>query len=326
MRDFGYLNSKIEEHVKGLEEELDISLEEYISLMRQIYQISLQVTKTFDEYQDVYENNEAEKGISFQETIRIVLKFLNTIDSNLVSLFEKTIDSGIILFHTKKELKNLSITKDNFYYFYNLAGTYNGKYIINIVLTNTISDIFTIVHEFIHYVSMSSLDKKSLSWLHFTEGYSLAFEKLLYEFLNKQSKWKEQIQKYYMKVLYSMHLRNFEFQSEFICLDVFLSSGSFTPQKVLKYLKEEENKEVLATRILNNARISEKFILQNEKTLREYLEDSRYVMAMPFSECIIKSIPKEKNDILSDLYHLEEKTFDYFFNKYDFFDKKLIKS
>lgn len=327
MRDFGYLNSKIEEHIMELEKNIDISLEDYISLMTQIYKMSLKVSQESNRHKDLFRknvySNYHKKGISFDETIRIVLKFLNTVDSKLVPLFEEAIDNGVILFHTEKELKNLSLSKDNFYYFYNVAGTYNGKYIVNIVLKNTIVDLFTIIHEFMHYVSMNSLDKKSLSWFHFTEGYSLAFEKLLFVFLSEQPKWFEQAKKYYMEVLYSMNLRNFEFQSEFICLDVFLSYGSFTSQKVFKYLEGEKSKEQLATKILSNARISERFILQNEKTLREYLEDSRYVIAVPFSECIVKSIPKEKNDILSDIYHLEEKTFDYFFDKYDLNDKKV---
>lgn len=317
MREFGYLNRKIREHIVDIKENFDISIDEYLELMRKIYKISdkimFQAANHVSFYRDNIDCVPYKRGISLEDTIKIVKKFLTSIDVELCSLFEYVIENEIILFHDKKELKKLQISKDNFFFFYNLTGIHNGNKLINIVLTNTIVDVFAIVHEFIHYVSMNSLNQKSITWLHFTEGYSHTFEQLLFKFLKKQPKWKEEAEKYYIQIMYSMCLRTFEFRNEFICFDVFLECGVFSPQKVLKYCENGQ----MVSRILNNAKISERYLLDTEKTLREYLEDSRYVLALPFSMCLSKKFSKEKQEILEDIYDLENKTLDYYFNKYD---------
>jgi len=321
MRDFGYLNRKISEHIVDIEENFDITVDEYAVLMRNIYRMSEEIIKSASPYmnecrKEIY-CNPYKRGISLTETIKIVLKFLNTIDENLCSVFEQTIENGTILFHSKKELEKLHITKDNFYYFYNLAGFHNGTPVVNIIYTNTISDVFIIVHEFAHYLSLGAKENKSLAWLHFTEGYSYTFEKLLYQFLKEQTKWCSEAEKYNIQNNYIMCLKSYEFRNEFVAFDIFLNYGSFTPQKVLKYCEGEYFKEKLASRILNNARISERYLLDTEKTLREYLEDSRYVLALPFSVCLLKNFKGNKEDILDDIFTLEDKTFEYFLDKYD---------
>lgn len=321
MRDFGYLNKKISEHTIDIKENFDMSCEEYLNFMRTIYTMSEDIVNNAHDYMSLYRkeiySKPYKRGISFEETIKLILKFLNTIDENLCSMFEQAIENGTILFHSEKELKKLNITKDNFYYFYNLAGIYNGKAIVNIILTNTISDVFMIVHEFMHYVSLGTKEKKSLTWLHFTEGYSHSFEMLLFHFLKKQPKWKEEIEKYYIQIIYSLCLRTYEFRNEFVCFDIFSKYGSFTPQKVLKYCEKEYFKAELVSRILNNARISERFLLQEEKTLREYLEDSRYALALPFSIRLLEGFKENKEEILNDIFTLEDKSYEYFFDKYD---------
>lgn len=321
MRDFGYLNKKISEHIVDIEENFDITVDEYRELMRSIYDMSNNIMSSAALHASTYRENmdyiPYNRGIALDDTIKIVKKFLNSIDKELCSLFEYALESEAILFHNKKDLKKLQISKDNFFHFYNLTGIHNGKKVINIVFTNTILDVFVIVHEFIHYISMNSINQKSITWLHFTEGYSHTFEMLLFKFLKKHQKWREEAEKYYIQIMYSMCIRTFEFRNEFICFDVFLDYGVFSPQKVLKYFESELEKEELANRVLNNARISERYLLDTEKTLREYLEDSRYVLALPFSVCLLKNFKGNKEDILEDIFTLEDKSYEYFFDKYD---------
>jgi hypothetical protein len=314
MRDFGYLNKKIEEHVLEIQNDTEMSLEEYVDFMRTIYKMSNNMMGTMISSRNAYQKQEPsyKKGISLDETLHIVLKFLRQIDPELVFLFKDAILKKIILFHTPKELQKLEEKEDNFYYYYNLAGIYNGKYVVNIVLENTIQDAFVIVHEFMHYISMKSTNPKSIAWLHFTEGYSHAFELLLLDFL-KQTKWQTEAKKYHVTNTYAMYLRNCIFRQEFIYLDVFVNYGSFTPQKVFKYCEEEP----MTSRILKNAKIEEQFLLNQKATLGEYLESSRYVLAIPFAYEVLDRFPEEKDTILKEHRNLEEYSISDLMNKYD---------
>lgn len=317
MRDFWCLNKKIEEHVLEVEDYYHISMDEYMDFMRKIYHVSSDVLKASYHEAQYYKNYMSkqtyQKGISLDETLGIVLKFLKEIDASLVVLFKDAIKNHIISFHTPKELRKLEITSSNFYYFYSLAGIHDGKYVVNIVLENTIRDAFVIVHEFMHYVSMESINKKSFAWLYFTEGYSYAFEVLLLDFLCEQLKWADEAKRTYLKNVYDMYLRNGEFRKEFLYLDIFLKYGSFGGQKVFKYCSDEKD----ANRILMEARCSEEFLMRKEQMLRCYLEDSRYVLAVPFTSRILDKYPKEKDEILKEHRKLEEFSLTYFMDKYD---------
>lgn len=321
MREFGYLNKKINEHVVDLEKTYKMPIEEYLEFMSYIYKfsddIAIPAGNYFNENRKKVYDLRYKIGLSYEETIRIILKFLNTIDPSLCDIFNQLIEDGTIIFQNEKELKKLQISKENFYYFYNLAGIHNGKKIINIILKNNISDIFTIVHEFTHYLSIKTLNEKSITWLHFTEGYSRTFEILLLKYLSSNQKFALEAKKYYIELMYYMCLRIFEFRKEFVCFDIFCNYGSFTPQKVIKYCSAESLKEKNATNILNGARISERYMLETSRTLREYLEDSRYVLAILFSNNILDSFFEFKAEILEDIFTLEEKSYEYYFDKYD---------
>lgn len=317
MRDFGYLNKKIEEHILEIENRGECSTIEYLKWMRKIYQISLPLSQETNAYIKHYEEKPSvfyQKGISLEETIQLVHKFLNSIDPRLVQTFHEMVHDGILKFHTDKELKHIKVTPETFYYFYNFAATHDEQYIVHVVLKHYIADVFNIVHEFIHYVTMKTPKQKSIAWLHFTEGYAFSLEYLLFQFLKRNPKWKKEACKYYTHLLYELSLRVMTFQEEFTYFDIYEHYGMVSPQKIFKYGSNLEEIE----HILKSARKTEESFSENPETLRDYLEDSRYVFSFPFSVNTLKRFPKEKEEILVELYNLETYPREYYFEQYDF--------
>lgn len=124
--------------------------------------------------------------ISLDETLKIVKDFLRTIDSAYPEILDKLLSNGIVnLYDIDDEESTKKYGKDAYY------SRNNGNHTINVPIGHNIEDVFTIVHEFIHYTNC--LNGLSVDGLLLTEAISISHEMLLYEYLKQNKMYEEDI-------------------------------------------------------------------------------------------------------------------------------------
>lgn len=122
--------------------------------------------------------------ISYKDSLDIAKKFLGNINSRYPRLLEGLIRNGVVNIY---DLDNKDFTKEfGKDPYFQIS---KGKITINIPMEHNIEDVFSIVHEFMHYVTCyrgCSVDGFIL-----TESVSITYEILLYDYLKEKGLFEE---------------------------------------------------------------------------------------------------------------------------------------
>ncbi len=122
--------------------------------------------------------------VSYKDTLDIVKKFLGRINIRYPKLLEELIRNGIVNIY---DIDNKESVKEfgNEPYFQ----IFKGKTTINIPMEHNIEDMFSIVHEFMHYVTCYK--GCSVDGFILTENVSITYEMLLYDYLKEKELFEE---------------------------------------------------------------------------------------------------------------------------------------
>ena len=120
------------------------------------------------------------ESYSFFDTIQIVKEFLGSINPEYPNKLEEFLNNGVIrLAEEDDEEKDLN-------YLDQVYGRDNKTYLdIKLTLNHNLEDAFALTHEFMHSTNLS--DDSSVDRFLFTEGISVLYEFLLYDFLKTKN-------------------------------------------------------------------------------------------------------------------------------------------
>ena len=124
--------------------------------------------------------------LTLLDTIYLVKEFLATIDKKYVLLFEQCINDGSFNMFDSEDENNLKTYPGEAFRTYNMDEFGNYHENINIPLSHTIEDVFTIVHEFIHLTNFKP-GAESEDRDFFTEVSSITHEFLLFDYLKNNN-------------------------------------------------------------------------------------------------------------------------------------------
>ncbi len=322
MEGFGNVNKNLKSYVKRLMNIENFDLEKYGKVIQMIYKYANNIIDNGNDYLSYFKSETAPdiptKKFTRNQILHIVIGFLKEIDESLVIKFEEAIENGIFHFTDIETLNKDLETEDNFYYYYNLAGVVDGEYFTNIVMTYTIMDAFTIVHEFSHYCNLNDIEKMTSGWALFTEGYANFFECLFLEYCLKKEELKDEAICYYHGLLYSIMDRAYQFITQFLVFDVYLCHGRVDYKKIYKYCSDYEDAISLFNEIvLMIDEVDKYFLSSTNSELNEYMDDAGYIIGVPFAQELLENYPSKKEEILSDYFILNETNMEYYFEKYE---------
>lgn len=136
--------------------------------------------KCLDEFPQVEYNYV--NDLSLLDILQLSKDFLGTIDRKYISKFEELINDGSFNIFDSEDEENLRTFPGEAFRSYTMDE--DGKFHenINIPLSHTIEDVYTIVHEFIHITNYDpEIEKDDREF--FTEASSITYEFLLYDYL-----------------------------------------------------------------------------------------------------------------------------------------------
>ena len=133
-----------------------------------------------------------QNDLSLLDTIYIVKEFLSTIDKKYVLLFEQYINDGSFNIFDSENEENLKKYPGEAFRQYSMDENGNYHENINIPLSHTIEDAFTIIHEFIHLTNFKpGIESEDRDF--FTEASSITYEFLLFDYLKENDMCSEDI-------------------------------------------------------------------------------------------------------------------------------------
>lgn len=321
MAGFGNVNKNLDAYVKRLMNIEGFDLERYGTIIHKIYKYADNVIDAGSDYLSYFKTETSPdiptKKFTRNQLLQYVIEFLSEIDDTLVTKFEEATCNGVFHFTDKDTLIKENENDNNFYYYHSLAGVVDGKYFTNIVMTYTIMDAFTIVHEFFHYCNLNDLEKMTSAWVLFTEGYSNFFETLFLHFCLEREDLREEAICYYHGFLYSIMDRAYQFVTQYLVLDVYLCHGRIDYKKIYKYCSDYEEPIQLFNAILKMIEEVEEYFLESDSKLYEYMDDAGYIIGVPFTQELLENYPSKKEEILNDYRILNETNMDYYFEKYE---------
>lgn len=165
-----------------------------IGYFKQLYHINIDIMGIYD-----YQMN-----LKRKETLNIAKQIMNSIDLE----YSKFLDEC---------LKNKKLNIGN----YVISCTDNtGAFIKE---NNNISDVFAIIHEFMHYMHLGkyNFDMTNNDWLFLTEMISISFEFYTLFKLYEDSKYQDDVVAYFMNLLYAICIRNFNIIHESLILNIY---------------------------------------------------------------------------------------------------------
>lgn len=122
--------------------------------------------------------------ISYKDTLDIVKSFLGSINSRYPRLLEGLIRNGVINIYDLDDKESVKEFGKEPYFQIS-----KGKITINIPMEHNIEDMFSIVHEFMHYVTCYR--GCSVDGIILTENVSITYEMLLYDYLKEKELFEE---------------------------------------------------------------------------------------------------------------------------------------
>lgn len=128
-------------------------------------------------------NKEYSKDISIDESYGIVLDFLGYFDPSLKEMFLNS-RSGF-----SSNFMFLSKDMEPIDDFYHSCVKYDGNGEANVVVSNSIKDVFVTVHEFIHYVYFEKNFEMSSSFNSFLEFGTLSIEYYVWDYLRNYTEY-----------------------------------------------------------------------------------------------------------------------------------------
>lgn len=157
----------------------------------------------FGEKIEPFEEEELEyhEYYTFEDTIELVKKFLGTIDLEYPTKFDELLNDGTInLYHIDDEEYVNIYGEDAFCNeedipIYNQNGVITGfekRRDINVPLTHTLDDAYSLIHEFIHYTNIPNGEFYSDDRDILTESSSFIFECLFHKYLIDNGYFKEE--------------------------------------------------------------------------------------------------------------------------------------
>lgn len=312
MEKYKQLNNFLKEYLIDLKRQVDFETYKLEQFLDQTYIYATRILMQENSIPEKFKN--PRKNIKIKDTISLVDDFLSDLDFELERKFKEAIDKNIIHFTSDKKLKNKKETKDNCYFFHSLAGYVESNPFVNVVTHNRLHDAFTLVHEFSHYANMKG-EESNLSWHLFTESYAGVFEVMFLDFL-KNTSLKEEASRYYLTLLWSFILKSLNYIKEYYAMSIYLTFKSIDDKRIYKYVSDNKNKEEYFSIFRQNMLNIEDKINQYG-VITTFLEDSKYVIAVPFMESAIEEMEKRKKEIIDDYKMLSYISHDYYFDKYE---------
>lgn len=142
------------------------------------------IKETSKNHKETEDKRKKVNYISYKDTLDIVKSFLGSINSRYPRLLEGLIRNGIVNIYDLDDKESVKEFGKEPYFQIS-----KGKITINIPMEHNIEDMFSIVHEFMHYVTCyrgCSVDGFIL-----TENVSITYEMLLYDFLKEKGLFEE---------------------------------------------------------------------------------------------------------------------------------------
>ena len=288
------------------------ALEEYSPLsyeekMKKLYEIACYIYREGCSHFDGIDTILVpQKKIKKEETLALVLSYFETVDTSFVSGLYFALQEDIhFLFYEEMESQNL--------FSFGAAGIQQQRKYIQILLDETITDAFTLVHEFSHYQNMPLKEQFSVCYQFFTEGYAHMFETDFYFFLLKNKKYREEAILYYERLLLSFLNRSCTFIGEYSILDTYLQYTKISNQTIYRTFKNSENP-------LNGYKME----MESLSTLLEkmdnphayFLEDGPYMLALPFAKKARKFYQQNRDTFLQEYSALQERRIEDYYKKY----------
>lgn len=312
---FGEINKYLKRYYSDLISYPEFDGLKYQELMQKIYEISEEVyVQGCDYFKGDHAISLPQKEVPLEETLELVSTYFYQVDPSILKKFDSMLQDGVIHFTTMQDLENIEQTKENYFYFQSLAGCINDEHFVNIVLENTITDAFILVHEVSHLMNSSDPNYFSTPWLLYTEGYAQFFETDFYLFLLKNGKHVEEARIYYESLLLSLLNRSATFIGEYFVWDIYLTYGRINMQKIYKNSIQFPN----PSNGVLMAKESIELLLDSLKKdySKVFLEDMKYMVALPFSYGVQDQYEKDKDVFLEEYQTLEKGSSEYYLKKY----------
>ncbi len=158
--------NKVEKNIKNLIQKEDIC---YVNFMNLLEQLACDYLYVMQHYSDVLEIDEDfDNYVSYLEISKQALKFMKSINKDYYMLLKMA--------YKAKEI-NLDFSQDDIAY----CDYRNNGNFINWPINYNIDDIFSLIHEFSHYLNLKK--NPTLTRNYFTEAFSILFEFLLCDYL-----------------------------------------------------------------------------------------------------------------------------------------------
>lgn len=142
------------------------------------------IKETNKNHKEIEDKRKKINYISYKDTLNIVKSFLGSINSRYPRLLEGLIRNGVINIYDLDDKESVEEFGKEPYFQMS-----KGKLTINLPMEHNIEDMFSIVHEFMHYVTCyrgCSIDGFIL-----TENVSITYEMLLYDYLKEKGLFEE---------------------------------------------------------------------------------------------------------------------------------------
>lgn len=220
------------------------------------------------------DNKTIQNHLTFEDVYNLTREIIATIDDSYLEDFDKLIESGKLDFNYESEYHDSSC----------ITEYENGeaiKQIININREFNYNDVFTLIHEFIHYTNGK---KKSKNRNYFTEFLSIYFELYAIEYLLKKGVSKEEID-YLDRIKITEKRSNSLYEYEII-LVAYIELGSFDENTLLllqQYVVKID-KELFEKKVNTIYKRLSKIEMQNEAVIKENPDLLGEILSQEFIE------------------------------------------